>query len=191
MWRNLETAGPPALGEQARAFGREIQKTLRLEPMDDPFIEDLGRLVPPREAEAAVRRILPGWQRHYAADDYVEYTWHVPTARLYVARAALRPPRPGYIYPDWAFNALGGVPPCIDPMIVTAAKCVGSSLVELLTAPEEVARARAEFAERTGGGVGGTAWIGPLLPKERAPPIAFRWPEYVSTPRGQGWWIPA
>ena len=43
------------------------------------------------ESERAVRRLTPEWQTHYAVDDYVEYTWHCPTARLYVARPVLKP----------------------------------------------------------------------------------------------------
>ena len=34
--------------------------------------------------------------------------------RLYVGRAMLRAPKPGYIYPDWPRNALGGVPAAIE-----------------------------------------------------------------------------
>ena len=35
--RNLALAGPPAWGEEARKFGREIQKNLGLKPMNDPL----------------------------------------------------------------------------------------------------------------------------------------------------------
>jgi len=40
-------------------------------------------------------------------------TWHAPTVRFYVGRAALDGP-PGYAYPEWALNALGGIPCVID-----------------------------------------------------------------------------
>ena len=50
--------------------------------------------------------------------------------------------------------------------------------------------AQAEFKERTGGGVGGTNWVAPLLPSDFPPPVDLRWPEYVQTPRGEEWWIP-
>ena len=42
---------------------------------------------------------------------------------------------------------------------------------------------------RTGGGIGGTKWVAPLLPKDFAPPV-LRWPEYIQTARGEEWWIP-
>ena len=47
----------------------------------------------------------------------------------------------------------------------------------------------AEFTERTGGGVCGRDWVPPLC--DYPPPIHFRWPEYITTPRGQDWWIPS
>lgn len=57
--------------------------------------------------------------------------------------------------------------------------------------PDELARAKEEFAERTGGGIGGSRWIAPLMPVGAPAPVHFRWPEYISTPRGeQEWWIP-
>jgi aminobenzoyl-glutamate utilization protein B len=60
-------------------------------------------------------------------------------------------------------------------------------LLELLTRPEAVAAARAEFAERTSG----ARFIPPLLPRDFTPPLDYRWPEYVTTARGADWWIPA
>jgi aminobenzoyl-glutamate utilization protein B len=141
--------------------------------------------------EARLRQSLPPWQLHYTSDDYVEYTWHAPTSRLYVGRAMLRPPAPGYRYPDWPRNALGGFAPAIDPLWYTAGRAIGATLVELLTSPAEVARARAEFVERTGGGIGGSRWVPPLLPPGFRAPVHYRWPEYVTTVRGAEWWIPA
>lgn len=105
---NLELVGPPRYSEAARAFAREIQRNLGLEPMEDPFIDDVERVIPPEEYEAKIRSALPEWQRNFTSDDYVEYTWHAPTVRLYTARPRLRPPTPDYAYPAWADNALGG-----------------------------------------------------------------------------------
>ena len=65
------------------------------------------------------------------------------------------------------------------------------SLCDLLTKPDLLAAAKAEFVERTGGGIGGSNWISPQLPKDFRPPIDYRWPEYVTTVRGTDWWIPA
>ncbi len=189
-YRNLVLVGPPVPGQEARRFGREIQKNLDMEPMDDPFVETSQRLITPQAYEAGLRQGLPPWQLNFTSDDYVEYTWHAPTVRLFTGRPRLRPPHRGYEYPAWAHNALGGVPSCIDPMMFVAGKTIGATLVDLLTQPAELAKAKAEFEERTGGGVGGTKWVAPLLPQDFAPPIDLRWPEYVTTRRGEEWWIP-
>ena len=56
--------------------------------------------------------------------------------------------------------------------------------------PDALRRAQDEFKDRTGGGVGGSQWVAPLLSKNFAPPVDLRWPEYVRTVRGDEWWIP-
>jgi aminobenzoyl-glutamate utilization protein B len=67
---------------------------------------------------------------------------------------------------------------------------IGATIVDLLCDPDLLARAKAEFRERTGGGIGAARWIAPLLPGDFRVPIDFRWPEYVTTKRGEEWWIP-
>jgi aminobenzoyl-glutamate utilization protein B len=62
--------------------------------------------------------------------------------------------------------------------------------VDLATLPEVLESAQAEFRQRTGGGVGGSHWVGPLLPQDFKPPVDLWWPEYVSTARGEEWCIP-
>ena len=189
-YANLEAAGPPAWGEEARAFARAIRESLGLRHVADPLEPSMAELITPDAAEAATREQLPAWQRNYTSDDYVEYTWHTPTVRLYIGRCALAADPDGARYPAWVSNAIGGHPPCIDPTVRTAARTVGLTLVDLLTRPDLLAAAQAEFADRTGGGIGGDAWIPPLLDAGFEPPIELRWPEYVETPRGRGWWIP-
>jgi aminobenzoyl-glutamate utilization protein B len=189
-YRNLELAGPPSFNEEARAFARAIQRNLGVEPMSDPFMPEIQELTPPSVGEARLRQMLPPWQTSYTSDDYVEYTWHTPTSRLYVGRPMLRPPSADHRYPDWPRNALGGVPAAIDTLWYTAGRGVGATLVELSMSPGEVARARAEFLERTGGGIGGSKWVPPLLPEGFRAPVHYRWPEYITTARGEEWWIP-
>ena len=99
-------------------------------------------------------------------------------------------PTPGFEYPAWAYNAMGGHRRDRRSRHVLAGKTIAGTILDLLTAPEELERAKAEFNERTGGGVGGTKWVAPLLPKDFQPPIDLRWPEYVTTARGEEWWIP-
>lgn len=187
-YRNLEAVGPPRFGDAAIAAAQSIQRELGLEPMESPYIDAAESLIEPQEAERQLRRTLPPEQKHSTSDDYTEMCWHAPTARLYVGRPMLQAP-PGFAYPDWAMNALGGIAACIDPMIVTAAKTIGTTLVELLSDADLLEQAKAEFVERTGGGIGGTDWLAPLCDYD--PPIDLPWPEYVTTARGEEWWIPA
>ena len=158
--------------------------------MEDPFTEACQRLITPADYEMEQRRTLEPWQMHFGADDYVDYTWHSPSVRMFTAKAVLRAPKPGYTYPHWAGNAMAGYPATIDPMIFAGGKVIGATLVDLLTKPTELARCRKEFEERTGGGIGGSKWVPPLLPKDFKAPVDMRWPEYITTDRGEEWWIP-
>jgi len=190
VFRNLELVGPPRYGEEARKSGREIQKNCGLEPMADPVDERCEVLTTPKEYDARLRRGIPSWQLNFTSDDYVDYTWHAPAARLLTARASLKSPSPGHVYPAWVHNATGGIPGMINPAIFVAGKTIGASMVELLMKPSELKKARDEFNDRTGGGIGGNKWVAPLLPADFKPPVDLRWPEYITTVRGEEWWIP-
>jgi aminobenzoyl-glutamate utilization protein B len=189
-YRNLELAGAPSWGVDAIRTAQEIQRHLGMEPLERPFAAATETLIDPEAAEAAVRKFLPEVQEHLTSDDYTEYTWHCPTVRLIVARPALAAPA-GISYPAWVHNALGGIPATIDPTIQTAAKAIGATLIDLLTDANLLAGAQAEFVERTGGGVGGERWQAPLLPRDFKVPHRLRWPEYVTTARGEEWCIPS
>jgi aminobenzoyl-glutamate utilization protein B len=188
VWGAMQSLGPPRWGEDAKALARAIQASLGIEPMAEPFIPEMTRLLAPEAAEAILRRDLPPSQLNSTSDDYTEMTWHAPTARFYVARPALRAPA-GMAYPSWTMNALGGMPATIDPMVRTAAKILALCALRLLEDRASREVAWREFDERTGGGRGGDRWIAPLC--DYPPPIHFRWPEYVVTPRGRDWWIPS
>jgi aminobenzoyl-glutamate utilization protein B len=187
-YRNLAAAGPPRYGDEAVSAAREIQANLGLAPMEEPFLEACESLMDPREAERILRESLPPSQRNSTSDDYTELCWHAPTVRLYVGRPMLKAPD-DFRYPAWAMNALGGIRATIDPTIWCAAKTIGMTVLDLLADRSALAAARREFEERTGGGAGGARWIPPLCDYD--PPIHFRWPEYVTTARGEAWWIPA
>ncbi len=189
-YRNLEAIGAPEWGEEALAFGRDLQAGLGWERTDFPFLPHGRTLTSPQDFEAQQRAILPPWQQHVSADDYVEYCWHAPTVRLFTARPALAPADPRFAAPPWTYNAIGGLAAAVDPGLFVAAKTIAATLVELLTDPDALARCRAEFEERTGGGVGGDKWVGPLLPADFAPPHDLPWPGYVTTPRGEEWYLP-
>ena len=184
---NLATVGAPQWGQEAEDFARQIQSTLGLEPMQSPFLPMISRLKDPKEAEAELRENLPPSQKNFTSDDYTEYCWHAPTVRLYIGRPALTAPQ-GQAYPAWAMNALGGHRASIDPMIETAGQVLAMTALDCLTDSGMLAAATEEFNTRTGGGIGGTSWIAPLA--DYAPPIHFKWPEYITTERGRDWVIP-
>ncbi|WP_054302802.1 hypothetical protein [Gemmobacter sp. LW-1] len=188
VWQAMQTVGAPVWDDKAAAVAREIQANLGLTPMDDPFIPEMSRLIDPEAAEAILRHDLPPSQKNSTSDDYTDMTWHAPTARFYIARPALRAPA-GYAYPAWVMNALGGIPATIDPMVQRAAEVLALSALRLLEDAGAREAAWDEFNRRTGGGVGGADWIAPLCDYD--PPVNFRWPEYVTTPRGRDWWIPS
>jgi aminobenzoyl-glutamate utilization protein B len=71
-----------------------------------------------------------------------------------------------------------------------AGNTIAATLIDLVKVPEELHKAQAEFRERTAGGIGGSQWVAPLLPKDFPPPVELRWPEYIQTVRGEEWWIP-
>jgi aminobenzoyl-glutamate utilization protein B len=33
-------------------------------------------------------------------------------------------------------------------------------------------------------------WVAPLLPEDFDPPVDLRWPEYITTVRGEEWFLP-
>jgi aminobenzoyl-glutamate utilization protein B len=188
-YRNLAAVGAPCWGEEARRVAREIQTNLGLEPLEEPFSPDTLRLIDPEECERELRAMMPAWQQFLTSDDYTEYCWHCPTVRLFVARPALAGPS-GYVYPAWVANALGGIASTIDPMIEVAAKTIAATLYDLYTDSELRTQATLEFEERTGGGVGGSRWQAPLLGADFKVPHDYRWPEYITTARGEEWTIP-
>jgi aminobenzoyl-glutamate utilization protein B len=189
-FENLKLVGAPAFSEEARAFARQIQTNLGLAAMENPFIEDNEKILSPEETDRRLRATMPAWQEHFAADDYVEYTWHAPTVRIHSTVPVLKAPDRSFTYPAWVNNAITGVPAIIDPGMWVGAKAVSAAMLDLLTRPDTLARAQEEFRERTGGGVGGEKWVAPLLPKDFDPPVDLRWPEYITTVRGEEWFLP-
>ncbi len=183
-FRNLELAGAPQYGPEAVKVAQALQRELGLVPMDRPYADELSRTMAPKEAERLVRQQIPAWQTHYTSDDYTDMTWFAPTVRFYVGRAALKAPM-GYSYPDWALNALGGIPAAIDPTIGTAAKTIAATIIDLMTDKAALTRAQVEFNLRKGAASDPDPWC------DYPPPLDFPWPEYVETPRGREWWIPA
>jgi aminobenzoyl-glutamate utilization protein B len=185
-WENIAAVGAPVLDERAREIGREIQASCGVEPMDNPFHPATAELITPQEAEAELRRHIPATQQNWTSDDYVEMTWYAPTIRFYTARPTLAPDEKGTAYPGWAMTAMGGIPETIDPTITATGKMIAGMVLDLLTSPDVLAEAKAEFdAEKRRRGA-----VAPLLPADFSAPTDFRWPEYIGQGKARGWWIP-
>jgi len=184
---HLTRVGAPRFNGDAITSAHAIQKELGLKPIEKPFIEAIETLMPPQEAERLMRAEIPSWQTHYTSDDYTDMTWHAPTVRLYIGRPALKAPD-GFSYADWVMNALGGIRSCIDPMIMTASKTIGLTLLDVINDAGFRASTREEFNTRTEGGVGGKNWEAPWC--DYPAPIEHPWPRYIQTSRGYEWWIP-
>jgi len=163
---NLREHGPNRYTEEDKAFAREIQRNLGQKETEQPY--DVT-IVPPEKAYGAF----------HPADDVNEFTWHAPTARLYVSKAMIR----GFKYPRWVDSALCGMG-ATHRMGETAAKVLAASAIELVKKPEVLKGAKAEFDRRRA-----EHWEKPLMPYGVKPPVGLRWPEWVDRP-GSEWWIP-
>ncbi|MGQ9680138.1 MAG: amidohydrolase [Candidatus Bathyarchaeia archaeon] len=169
VMRNLRLVGPPRHTEEDKSFAREIQANLGLKPMDEPYNETI---IEPEKA----------YDGFHPADDVNEFTWHAPTARLYVSKS-LNPPKQGYRYPRWVESALCGTS-ATHRMGETAAKILVFSAIDLVKSPEILRQAWREFNERRG-----IRLEDPLIPEGVKPPVNLRWPEWIDRP-GSQWWIP-
>ena len=162
---NLKAHGPNRYTEEDKAFAREIQRNLGQKETEQPY--DVT-IVEPEKAYGAF----------HPADDVNEFTWHAPTARLYVSKAMVR----GFRYPRWVESALCGMG-ATHRMGETVAKVLAASAVDLITKPEALKTAGAEFNRRRA-----EHWEKPLMPAGLKPPVSLRWPEWVDRP-GSEWWI--
>jgi aminobenzoyl-glutamate utilization protein B len=157
------------------------------EPLENPLP---NTLITPKDSEVETRKLLPPIQQNRGCGDYTEFTWHAPTGRFNVACTTILPPkgiaerrnigdtRRYYYNYSWGPGALCGTS-TTHKGAWTAAKIMGCSMIELITDPGVLKKAKAEFNEITGGGVGGSKWIAPLLTKEAIIPTKLRWPEWV------------
>ena len=179
----MQRVGAPEFGEEARDFARTIQQNLDMAPMDNPFIDDNERLLSPGALEARQRPSLPPGQLHIGADDYVEYTWHAPTVRLFNMRptSASRPTTAMNIPPGRAMRWVDCLRRSIQgcswaqkrlPARFSICSPIRPSWRGQVRVPKPHRRRR-----------GGNKWVAPLLPRDFDPPVDLRWPEYVTTVR--------
>lgn len=182
LYANLEQVGAPSYPADAIAVAQDIQRSLGLEPSEKPFLAETEQLITPQEAERILREHIPAWQRNWTSDDYVEMSHYAPLVRFYVSRPALQPVPGAGPYPAWVMNALGGIPATIAPTILTAGKTIAGTFLDLLTSPETLAAARAEFAERAAADPAPA-----LLPADFEAPIDLPWPDYAGDGKHRRW----
>jgi aminobenzoyl-glutamate utilization protein B len=168
MMGNLKLVGAPKHNEEDKEFARKIQASLGLEPMEEPY-------------HVAITEPERAYENFHPADDVNEFTWHAPSARLYVSKSLA--PIPSFRYPRWVVSALCGMG-ATHRMGETAAKVQAVTGIELLEKPELLAESKAEFERRKD-----EYYEAPLMPEGLEPPIEIRWPEWVDRP-GSQWWIP-
>jgi aminobenzoyl-glutamate utilization protein B len=148
-FRNLERAGPPRFSPAAKAFAAEVLKNAGRDPDPEPYDETLTAI------RAGITSDFAG-----GADDVNEFCWHAPTARIYVTHGL----RTTHL-PNWARAAF-----CRGetawPTVMTAARAVAFSALDLMTDPAALAAATEEFNRRAQAG----GRPGPYIPADVAPP---------------------
>lgn len=131
-YRNLVRAGAPQFSPGARQFAGDVLSNLGADPDPAPYDEQLT------DPRAGITKDFAG-----GADDVNEFCWHAPTARIYVAHG-LRTTA----IPNWARAAF-----CKGetswPTVMSAARAVAFSVLDLMTDSEALAAAQAEFERRT------------------------------------------
>ena len=149
-YRNLELAGAPQFSAEAKAFAAEVLKNLDAPPDAEPYDETLT------EVRAGITKDFAG-----GTDDVNEFCWHAPTARIYVAHG-LRTTA----IPNWARGAFcRGV--TAHPTVLSAARAVAFSVLDLMTDGDTLAAAQAEFNRRADA----AGRPGPYIPEGTLPPI--------------------
>lgn len=167
--KNLTYVGAPKFTESEKAFVREIQKNVGLEPMDEPMDETVSdpRGNPP--------------QFSGGADDITEFSWHTPTCRIHTAFFYRTEALGGYGFstPTWSTAALAktGI---AHKALLTAAKAMGCTALELLLDKKIIGEAQAEFKKRTS-----ENYMPVLIPDDAKPPVELTFPPYY--PEG---WVP-
>ena len=132
MQQNLELVGPPQFTTEDQEFARKVQRTLGIEQAG---LHD--RIIPLRP---------PGNEGFGGGGtDVAEVSWNAPVLRLSIASEAIG--GPGH---SWAVVCTGSTP-IAHKAIITTAKVLSATMLDLLTQPKLLAEVRAEWKEKTKG----------------------------------------
>jgi len=147
--RNFEFVGAPTYGEEEQLFARDLQTFLELEATGiDTELMPLADGVEPPEG---------------GSTDVAEVSWIAPTVSIYVASAGV-----GLPWHSWATAASHGIPGAAKSAQV-AARVLALTGVDLLTDPDLLERAKADFREHTGG----KPYVSPI-PVDQKPSLPAR-----------------
>ncbi len=143
LYDNLQRLGPPQFDDADRAFAAKIQATLR----EDDIVAAHRRFGLPVQKDAVLADIIPPLDAPAApmmgSTDVGDVSWVVPTAQIRGATQAIG--TPGH---SWQVTAQGKTPAAHKGM-VHAAKVLAATAVEVLSDPALMAKAKADFQERT------------------------------------------
>ncbi|MFC1556590.1 amidohydrolase [candidate division KSB1 bacterium] len=147
MQKNLELVGPPDFTPEDYEFAREVQRSLEIE--EEGLFDEVRPLTPER----------PGGFGG-GGTDVAEVSWNTPVLRLNVTTNPLG--SPGH---SWAVVCTGSHPIGHKGML-TAAKVMAATIIDLMTQPELLASVRSEWKEKTEG----KPYKSPL-PPDAVPPV--------------------
>lgn len=146
VYANLQLVGPPPFDKEEQAYAREIQKNLKIEE------KGLSTEIEPLR--------LPEKSWGGGSTDVAEVSWLAPTTSLGIACDPIG--SPGH---HWAIVACGGMSIGHKAML-TAAKVMAASGLDLLSHPETIAKMRKEWEEAKKG----REYKSPL-PPDLKPPV--------------------
>jgi aminobenzoyl-glutamate utilization protein B len=132
MQQNLELVGPPQFTAEDQDYARKVQQTLGIEQAG--LHNGIIPLTPPGHEEFGG-----------GGTDVAEVSWNAPVLRLSVASEVIG--GPGH---SWAVVCTGSTP-IAHKAILTAAKVLSATMLDLLTQPKLLAEVRAEWKEKTKG----------------------------------------
>lgn len=147
----LTSLGGVTYSPEERAFAESLRKTFPAEGL------------PPMGSEERIQPFQREGSLMSGSTDVADVSWLVPTAQFYAATYV--PGTPGH---SWQATACTGTSIGRKGMVL-AAKVLALSALDLLTTPELVAKARADFDRRRGGHV-----YRSRVPADKKPPLNYR-----------------
>jgi len=158
---NMREIGPPTYNDEEKKFANEISKTIKPEAKRNWLVKTKR---PKWETliDVELDRTVPDtWERWEAGStDVSDVSWQVPTMEFTTSTFVLG--SPGHSWQNVAQAGMG----IGHKSLIFAAKTISSSVIDLMSKPDLVKKAKDEFMQR----LGGRAYKSPL-PPEMKPPL--------------------